>query len=140
LIAAVAAAGMSPVPPTFLSGCWKELRDAGGWTEECWTDAHGGVMMGSGRDGGDAGVIGWEWMRIELRPYGTVTFYASPNGEAAVPFKAIESSARSITFVNAAHDYPQRIRYELKGDKLEAEISLIDGSKPVRWTYVREKP
>ena len=27
------------------------------------------------------------------------------------------------------HDYPQRLRYELKGDRLEAEISLIDGSE-----------
>lgn len=47
-------------------------------------------------------------------------------------------SASAVEFTNAAHDYPQRIRYEIKGDKLEAEMSLIDGSKPVRWTYSRE--
>ena len=28
----------------------------------------------------------------------------------------------------------------IKGDKLEAEISRIDGSKPVRWIYGRENP
>lgn len=28
----------------------------------------------------------------------------------------------------------------IKGDRLVAEISRIDGGKPVRWTYGRENP
>ena len=36
--------------PAFLSGCWEQQRDDGGWTEECWTDTRGGLMIGSGRD------------------------------------------------------------------------------------------
>jgi hypothetical protein len=40
-------------------------------------------------------------------------------------------------FANPAHDYPQRIRYWLEGNALNAEISRIDGSKTVRWTYRR---
>jgi hypothetical protein len=47
-------------------------------------------------------------------------------------------SASEIEFVNAAHDFPQRIAYSFKDGRLAAEISLIDGSKPRRWTYVRE--
>ena len=47
-------------------------------------------------------------------------------------------SATEIRFVNATNDYPQRIRYSLKSGKIEAEISLLDGSKPTRWTYRRE--
>jgi hypothetical protein len=42
-----------------------------------------------------------------------------------------------VTFVNAVHDYPQRIRYWREGEEMFAEISLADGSKPVRWRYRR---
>ena len=37
--------------PAFLSGCWEQKREGDGWTEECWTDTRGGLMIGSGRDG-----------------------------------------------------------------------------------------
>ena len=40
-----------------------------------------------------------------------------------------------IEFTNPAHDYPQRIRYWREGDKLIAEIALIDGKRAVSWTY-----
>jgi hypothetical protein len=42
-----------------------------------------------------------------------------------------------VTFVNAGHDYPQRIHYRATGDTLTAEISLADGSKAMRWTFNR---
>ena len=37
--------------PAFISGCWEQRTEAGQWTEECWTDTRGGVMIGSGRAG-----------------------------------------------------------------------------------------
>jgi hypothetical protein len=40
-----------------------------------------------------------------------------------------------IIFVNPAHDYPQRIRYWQDGRRLNAEISLKDGSRAMRWLY-----
>jgi hypothetical protein len=40
-----------------------------------------------------------------------------------------------VTFVNPANDFPQRVRYRRTATGLEAEISLLDGSKPVRWSY-----
>jgi hypothetical protein len=123
--------------PAFLSGCWEQRRADGGWTEECWTDARGGLMIGSGRDGKGDAVAHWEWMRIERATDGSVTFYGSPKGAAAVGFKATEGDARSVTFTNAAHDYPQRVRYVVTGTGLDAEISLADGTKPIRWSYRR---
>src|SRR5262245_14193876 len=123
--------------PAFLAGCWEEARPDQGWTEECWTRARGGLMIGSGRDGKADSVRHWEWMRIERAADGTVTFFGSPKGAAPVPFKATASDNTSITFVNAAHDYPQRVSYKLTADALEAEISLADGSKPNRWSYRR---
>ena len=43
----------------------------------------------------------------------------------------------SVTFVNTANDYPQRIRYWREGPLLKAEIALEDGSRARTWTYKR---
>ena len=123
--------------PSFLAGCWEQKREGGRWTEECWTDPRGGLMIGSGRDGKDDSVGHWEWMRIERNTDGSVTFYGSPKGAPAVGFKASQADGKSITFINAAHDYPQRVRYLATDKGLEAEVSLADGSKAERWNYKR---
>src|SRR5262245_61313695 len=123
--------------PAFLSGCWEQRGEAGQWTEECWTDTRGGVMIGSGRTGNGDAVGHWEWMRIERGNDGSVIFYGSPKGAPAVGFKASETDAKSITFVNPGHDYPQRIRYVATETGLDAETSLADGSNAERWSYKR---
>ena len=134
LLAAVAS---SQSMPAFLAGCWEEKRAESAWTEECWTDPRGGLMIGSGRDGKGDVVRHWEWMRIERADDDVPTFYGSPKGAAPVAFKATASDDKTIPFVNAAHDYPQRVRYTLTATGLDAEISLADGSKPNRWSYRR---
>ena len=132
------AAAATPTPmPAFLSGCWEQKSEDGSWTEECWTDTRGGLMIGSGRTGMGDSVGHWEWMRIERGPDGSVTFYGSPKGAPAVGFKATETDGKSITFVNAGHDYPQRVRYVVTETGLDAEVSLANGSKPNRWNYRR---
>ena len=123
--------------PAFLSGCWEQRSEDSRWTEECWTDTRGGLMIGSGRDGKGDQVRHWEWMRIERGADGLLTFYGSPKGAAAVGFKAIEASSNSITFTNPNHDYPQRVHYVITSAGLGAEVSLADGSKPSRWSYKR---
>lgn len=129
--------GSSLPVPQFLAGCWEERRADGGWTEECWTSARGGLMIGSGRDGAGDKVRHWEWMRIEREPDGKIVFFASPKGAAPVRFEAIGADAASITFLNASNDYPQRVRYVRSAGGVDAEISLADGSKPARWSYRR---
>ena len=123
--------------PAFLAGCWEQKREGGDWTEECWTDTRGGVMIGSGRTGQGDTVGHWEWMRIERSTDGSVTFFGSPKGAPAVGFKASEADGKSITFINATHDYPQRVRYVVTDTGLDAEVSLADGSKPEKWSYKR---
>lgn len=132
----LAEAAALPIP-AFLAGCWEQQRTEGRWTEECWTDPRGGLMIGSGRNGRGDKIVNWEWMRIERGSDGTPTFYGSPMGAPAVAFKASEADAKSITFVNASHDYPQRIRYVVADTGLDAETSLADGNKPMRWSYRR---
>jgi hypothetical protein len=122
--------------PAFLSGCW-EQRIEDRWTEECWTDPRGGLMIGSGRDARGDTINHWEWMRIERAADGGVTFYGSPKGAPAIGFKAIQSDEKSITFVNLSHDYPQRVRYVRSASGIDAEVSLADGSNPNRWSYRR---
>ena len=136
LLLMLAEAAVMPMP-AFLSGCWEQKRADGRWTEECWTDTRGGLMIGSGRTGKGDQVGHWEWMRIERGTDGSVTFYGSPKGSPEVGFKATEADERSITFANASHDYPQRVRYVATDTGLDAEVSLTDGSKPERWSYKR---
>ena len=132
----LAEAAVMPMP-AFISGCWEQKRDYGAWTEECWTDTRGGLMIGSGRDGKGETIGNWEWMRIERGADGIPTFYGSPKGAPAVGFRAVEADGKSITFVNAGHDYPQRVRYVVTETGLDAEVSLADGSKPNKWSYRR---
>ena len=137
LVASAAAAENAPMP-SFLAGCWEERSLDGKWTEECWTEPSGGLMIGSGRTGRGDQIRNWEWMRIERSQDGSLTFYASPNGAPPVGFKATESDANSVTFANPAHDYPQRLRYSRRADGVDAETSLADGSNPASWSYRRK--
>ena len=135
---AAAVATPSPALPAFMTGCWN-LVDGEHWTQECWMAPKAGIMLGASREGKGTELTSWEQLRIEQVPDGKLTLYASPEGRDWVPFEARTVSATAVEFVNAEHDFPQRIRYEIKSGRLEAEISLLNGSKPVRWTYAREK-
>lgn len=99
-----------------------------------------GLMLGASREGAEEKLKSWEQMRIELGVDGKLTFLSSPGGSPAVAFEARATTPTSVEFTNAAHDYPQRIRYEIKDGKLNAEISLLDGTKAVQWSYSRENP
>jgi hypothetical protein len=97
-----------------------------------------GLMLGASREGDGDRLRSWEQLRVQQAADGTVTLYASPSGRPAVAFQTLKQTKTSIEFANASHGYPQRIRYELKDGRLEAEISLLDGSKAVQWSYNRE--
>ena len=133
-----AAAAQAPALPAFMTGCW-DLAEGDHWTQECWMEPKAGLMLGASREGTGAKLGSWEQLRIERAADGSVTLFASPGGRAPLPFAGRAVSASAIEFTNAAHDYPQRIRYELKSGRLLAEISLLDGSRPVRWAYRPER-
>jgi hypothetical protein len=136
LLAETASAPIMPMP-AFLAGCWEERQQDDKWTEECWTHPRGGVMIGSGRAGRADTLRNWEWMRVERGPDGIPIFFGSPNGAPAVAFKAIQADAKSITFLNTSHDYPQRVRYSVTKRGIDAETALADGSNPNKWSYRR---
>jgi len=141
ILAAVSAGDARPVAlPDWMAGCW-EHRSQDRWTEECWTVPRGGIMLGSGRSGTGGVLDSWEVMQIELVEtddpvIDPLTFYGAPKGQNRTAFSWDRSSkAPGITFVNAGHDYPQRIRYWRDGKDLMAEVSLAGGSKAQRWRY-----
>lgn len=129
--------------PEWMAGCWVSETEKE-WAEECWMPPRGGVMLGSNRSGTKGAsyeTANWEMMQIgPVRPEATsgargLAFRASLRGSEWTAFELAESELPGMTFVNAAHDYPQRIRYWREGEKLRAEISLADGSQPMQWTF-----
>lgn len=125
-------------PLAWLVGTWCTDAQQGRTTCETWRGMdEDGVMQGVTVTASPKGEQR-EAMRIADEA-GTLVFHAEPPGQAPADFRAVPASApRSITFVNAAHDYPQRVRYWREGEMLIAEIALADGGKPVRWRYRRK--
>jgi hypothetical protein len=122
--------------PTWLAGAWS-TADGERWTEEFWTHPRAGMMIGASRDGVGETLRSWESIRILRTDDDSLAYVPMPNGGAPVEFALKDQGAQSIEFANPAHDYPQRIRYWREGDRLHAEISLLDGSRAVRWSYTQ---
>ena len=136
LAAPVAASAQSQAAafPEWLAGAWSNAEGER-WTEEFWTHPRGGIMIGASREGQGETLRTWEAIRILRKPDGTLAYVPMPNGGQAVEFALVRQDEESIEFANPAHDFPQRIRYWREGDRLNAEISLIDGSRAIRWSY-----
>ena len=120
----------------WLAGQWTS-ETGERWTEESWTAPRGGVMLGHSRSGRGDSLREFEFLRVQAGADGVPAYIAQPDGRVPVAFALVRRDATSATFENAAHDYPQRITYARDGDTLTATISLIDGSKPMRWTFRR---
>ncbi len=133
-LAAAPLAAQEPAFPAWMAGAWA-LSDGDRWTEEFWTAPRGGVMLGASREGQGDVLRTWEAIRIVRKDDGMLAYVPMPNGGAPVEFALVRQDARSIEFANPAHDFPQRIRYWREGDRLHAEIALIDGSRAFTWSY-----
>jgi hypothetical protein len=123
---APAASDPSLAPVSWLTGVWR-ATDGDTITQEYWTGAEGGTMLGAGRTIKSGKTIFFEYLRIEKRADGIV-YLASPKGRqppTEFRYNPSASDANTIIFENPAHDFPQRITYRLL-DTGEAEVS-IDG-------------
>ncbi len=142
---AAPAAAQGPALPEWMAGCWTMRANHNGredWADECWMSPRGGVMLGAGRSGTSEGRESWEAMQIVIddKTAATdavpkMTFWASPNGKERTAFAWSPGSGDGVSFVNLANDYPQRVRYWRDGGLLMAEISMADGSNPMRWAF-----
>lgn len=134
LPAAVSAEEEDAPFPTWLAGAWSNTEGER-WTEEFWTHPRGGVMIGASREGQGEALRSWESIRIVRTADGSLAYIPMPGGGAPVEFAMTSQGTRMIEFANPAHDFPQRIRYWREGDRLFAEIALIDGSRAIQWSY-----
>lgn len=122
-----------PAMPEWMTGAWMR-QDGDSWADEYWTPPRGGMMIGASRSGKGEKLTFFEHMRIVEEKDGLV-FIAIAGDQKPVRFVAQTKTAEEIVFVNAEHDYPQRIQYWREGKELKAEISLMDGSKAVQFSF-----
>jgi hypothetical protein len=131
-----------PELPRWMAGCWIARHEGETRSEECWTMPRGAMMLGSGHMFAGPVTRSFEHMRI-IREGDTLVFVAQPGGAPPTRF-ALEAHVAPggdgparLSFVNAANDYPQRVTYRLVAGGLEAEIAMLDGSRPMRWSFRR---
>ena len=122
----------------FLTGAWGGVED-GVAAEEVWIAPAGGSMLAIHRDVSGGRTVGFEYLRIEAGSDG-VTYWASPQGKPATPFRLVESAPNRAVFENPDHVYPRRILYWLGEDgALRAKIEGTLGGKPAsqEWMWRR---
>jgi hypothetical protein len=125
---------------SWMAGGWAH-HDAGGLTEEHWLAPRGGTMLGVHRDVKGGRTVGFEYLRIEAHADGLV-YLASPGGQPATPFRAIEVSGDRVVFENKTHDFPQRILYWRSPGALHARIEGLQGGKEasMEWRWPAAPP
>ena len=143
MAALLAAAPMASAPAPkmadleWLSGSW--VSETGtGWVEEQWSDARGGMMLGTNRTGKGGTATAFEYMRIQADEKGTIQFWGSPSGAPPVAFPLVSLSHDQAVFENPRHDYPTRIVYRLGEGRLVGTISGPGGENPVSWEFRRK--
>jgi hypothetical protein len=108
--------------------------------EEHWTAVKGGSLFGIHRDVREGRTVSFEFMRIQQAAQG-ITFWASPGGKPAVPFRAIEVTSDRVTFENKEHDFPQRVIYWIASDgMLHAKIEgMMNGKlESEEWSWKKQ--
>jgi hypothetical protein len=119
---------------------------AGSWvgptgSEERWTSAASGSMIGVGRTLRKGDMVEFEFLCIVERG-GTLIYQAMPGGRMpATEFTLAAIEPAGATFENPAHDFPKRIRYSLQPDgTLEAVTSGAPGSRSITFRFKRQEP
>ena len=136
---ALAAAPADVASLAWLEGRWVGEKD-GIASEEFWTSARGGALLGLHRDVKGDALLSWEFFRVEKTPKGIV-YFASPRSAPPTPFTLVESGPERAVFENLAHDFPQRILYwRDEAGALHARIEGPQGSKTVseEWTWTKQ--
>ncbi len=146
ILAAPAAALAAEAAPkleslAWLAGSWSGARD-GVASEEHWTTAEGGALVGMHKDVKGGRMTSFEFLRIVVDAQGRVCYVASPNGAAPTSFCAVELGLRRVVFENREHDFPQRILYWLDAeDRMHARVEGPMGEREAaeEWVWSRSR-
>ena len=123
---------------SWITGSWSGTQD-GVELEEHWISPKGNTMLGLHRDVKGGKTVSFEFLRIDATPEG-ITYWASPQGRAATPFRASEIKDKRVVFENREHDFPQRVIYWLASDgMLHARIegTLNGQAASEEWAWKR---
>lgn len=104
----------------WLTGCWA-FTQGDGTVEEHWMAPRGGVMIATGRTVRGGKLASYELV-ILREDGGRLAYEAHPADQAVTMFRSIIVTESSVVFENLAHDFPQRVGYERRGDTLNAFI------------------
>lgn len=128
----------------YLTGAWEQTEN-GMTVREVWSEPTGSAMAGVSIAASEmpGKKTHMEFMSI-VEKDGTLVFTARIDGQTPTDFTLKEADNGYAVFENPAHDFPQRIIYEIAGgmDVLKARIEgTIDGKpRSVDWTYRRPAP
>jgi hypothetical protein len=116
----------------WMTGTWR-CEIWGGQFEETWTRPEGGTMMGTGRLIVDGKTTFMEFMSVQPGEDG-LTMWITLGDPAAperrtVPFRLTEITKLSATFENPKNEFPSRIRYERRGERLYCRIDGKSGDE-----------
>jgi hypothetical protein len=143
LKAAILAATLTqtPAPTTdagdlsWLAGYWLDCS-GGREASETWSDPRQGLIVGHavtvrGQQSG------FESAHIGPLPGGGLAYFARPAGAPETPFALIESGPHRAVFANPGNDFPHRIIYERRDDRLTARIEGADDDpdRSAEWTF-----
>lgn len=113
----------------WMSGHWAE-----GDVEELWLAPKGDLMLGMSRTVRANGRTAFEFIRIAKTADG-IAYIAQPGGRPPTSFNLVESKPGRVVFANPEHDFPKRIVYELRGEKLCTRTD--DGTDGEEWCWSR---
>jgi hypothetical protein len=99
----------------WLAGSWTFERN-GKVVEEQWLAPAGGTMVGMGRTVANGKTIEHEFLLLHEDASGEILYTAKPSGQPEASFKLVRASDVEVVFENPAHDFPQRIKYNLQPD------------------------
>ena len=134
----IAASGQGQKTPlkavAFMAGCW-EMKVPGRKTviNEQWMAPAGDGMLGINRTLKDGKMNAFEFLRI-IEKGGTLYYVALPSeNDSPTSFELKSISAKSVTFENLAHDFPQTITYTGVGaNAMTAAVEGLASERPRR--------
>jgi hypothetical protein len=94
--------------------------------EEHWLPPRGGTMLGMGRTVRDGRTIEYESIVIRIEN-SRLAYEAHPSGQASAVFLAGPITGERVVFENPAHDFPQRVGYERRGD--DGLLAWVEGTQ-----------
>lgn len=121
----------------WLQGCW-QLLTPDRIVEENWTRPRAGSMLAVSRTMRGDSLVNYELVLLHERA-GNLAYEAHPSGQPAAVFTARTVTDSMVIFENTAHDFPQRIGYQRRGDSLSAWIegSLRGQVRRIDFQYSR---